>query len=125
MRPTHNRDVDADTPSSRRSGDAANTLVTTTDDNPLTLSLDPRVAARFNLAVSRKGMSVERNCREVIESELARDEEERGLQAAQGFDIEGLIEFRTKMFGDRVFPGDSVELIQEAREKRTAQMEEW
>ena len=39
--------------------------------------------------------------------------------------IHEMIRLREEQFGERVFPGDSVDLIREARELRTKQIEEW
>ena len=98
----------------------------TTDERPLTLNLDPELSGRLKQAASRKGLPAERYCQQAIERELAREEEER-LQESRTprLSIEELIALRKERFGDRVFPGDSADLIRVAREIRSAQMDEW
>ena len=45
-------------------------------------------------------------------------------QPSDPFDIEGLIALRKEIFGDKVLPGSSVDLIREAREIRDAQLKD-
>ena len=100
--------------------------MTTIDEQPLTLNLDPKLGGRLRQAASRKGLPTERYCQQAIERELARDEEERKQESrTPRLSIEELIALRKERFGDRVFPGDSADLIREAREIRNAQMDEW
>ena len=72
-----------------------------------------------------KGVLVERYCQQAIESELVRDEEQRGDALERPLSIAELIQLRKAQFGDRVFPGDSVDLIREARQIRDSQMDDW
>ena len=100
--------------------------MTTIDEQPLTLNLDPKLGGRLRQAASRKGLPVERYCRNAIESELTRDELETPAEPSEPrLTVPELIALRKERFGDRVFPGDSADLIREAREIRNAQMDEW
>ncbi len=99
--------------------------MTTTRNEQLTIHLTSDVKARLQDTAKFKGVDVNRYCLDAIESELARDENDTPKQAIKPFDIDGLIAFRNELLGDRVFDGDSVDLIREAREQRTKQFEEW
>lgn len=99
--------------------------MTTTSEEQLTIHLNADVKARVQAAAKCKGIEVSRYCLDAIEHELASDDTNTQKQAYKPFDIEGLIAFRNELLGDRVFEGDSVDLIREAREQRTKQLEEW
>ena len=100
--------------------------MTTTDDNPLTLNLDPKMRDRLKLAAFRKGLPVDQYCLELIRSELAKNEEDESVQTAgDKLTIPELIALQRIEFGDRRFDDNSVDLIREAREIRNAQMDEW
>ena len=99
--------------------------MTTTSEEQLTLPVSAEIKAQLQAAAESKGVEVNRYCLDAIESELARDENDTPKQAFKPFDIDGLIAFRNVLLGDRVFEGDSVDLIREAREQRTKQLEEW
>ncbi len=99
--------------------------MTTTSEEQLTIHLSANVKARLQDAAECRGVDVNQYCLDAIESELARDENDTPNQAFKPFDIDGLIAFRNELLGDRVFEGDSVDLIREAREQRTKQLEEW
>lgn len=99
--------------------------MTTTSEEQLTLHLSAEVKARLQAAAESKGVEVSRYCLDAIEHELASDEIDTQKQAHKPFDIDGLLAFRDELLGDRVFEGDSVDLIREAREQRTKQLEEW
>ena len=99
--------------------------MTATGHSHLTLNLDPHMQGRLRIAASRKGLQVEHYCRQAIEYELARDEEQQGDASQQPLSVADLARLRKEQFGSRVFPGDSVDLIREAREIRDAQMDEW
>ena len=100
--------------------------MTTTNLTTLTLNLDPELLRRLELAASRKGISVERYCIRAIEKELAREEAKLSTDSSDTrLTAQELIARRKEAFGDRIFPGDSADLIREAREIRNAQMDEW
>lgn len=99
--------------------------MTTTDESALTLNVDPAMKARLLRAALDKGLPVERYCQLAIESELIRDENHRGDAWDPPLAIADLVRLRKEQFGDRVFPGDSADLIREAREIRDAQMDDW
>ncbi len=91
-----------------------------------TLNLDPQLLRRLELAASRKGMSVERYCIRAFDHELARNEGKQSTESSESrLTAQELIARRKEAFGDRIFPGDSADLIREAREIRNAQMDEW
>ena len=87
----------------------------------LTVELDSEVQQRLKDTATRMGVSMGRYCRAAIESELEKDEADG--QRIPHFDIEGLIALRKQIFGDRVLPTDSAEIIREQRELRTRHLE--
>ena len=91
----------------------------------LTLDLDPTAQRRLKAAAALRGVSMSQYCQAAIENELAKDEADRvTVQPAGRSDIEGLIALRKEIFGDKVLPGSSVDLIREAREIRDAQLKD-
>ncbi len=99
--------------------------MTTTDTSRLTLELDLQLQTRLKLVASRRDMPVERYCEDVLKRELANDERGRETIKGGASRIESLIAQRSDQFGDRVFAGNSVDLIEEARAIRDRQMDEW
>ena len=99
--------------------------MTTTDETALTLRVDPDLNARLRRAAFRRGLAVESYCQQAIESVLVRDEEQTGDASERSLSVTDLIRLRKEQFGDRVFPGDSADLIREARQIRDAQMDDW
>ena len=89
----------------------------------LTLELTPEERERLKTTAARKGVSMGQYCRAAIGEALAKDDPEG--ETFRRFDIEGLIALRKQTFGDRVLPGSSVDLIREAREERSRQMDNW
>ena len=99
--------------------------MTTHSEEQLTIHLKADVKERLRAAAECKGVDVNRYCLDAIEREMARDETDTEEQAGKPYDFDSLFAFRDELLGDRVFEGDSVDLIREARELRTKQLEEW
>ena len=97
--------------------------MTTTDRHLLTLSLDPTMWARLQGAATRSGLPVEQYCEQLLTDNLAGDDAAEDQASQPGFDFEGLLAFRKELLGDRVFPGNSADLIREARELRARQID--
>ena len=90
----------------------------------LTLDLDPPVQRRLKAIAALKGVSMRRYCLVAIGKELDRDEA-NGVPG-RGFNreaFERLVAHREELFGGQPLPGDSVELLHEARETRDAEIE--
>ncbi len=75
----------------------------------LTLELAPDVQERLQAAATRKGVSMGQYCRAAIDKELAGDE---ANDQQRKLTILDLIARRKALYGDKVFPGSSVDLIQ-------------
>lgn len=92
----------------------------------LTLDLDPAFQRRLKVIAALKGVSMRRYCQTAIDRELTKDEAE-GVSGRR-FDrrsFERVVARRTDLFGGRPLPGDSVNLIREARELRDDEVENW
>ena len=90
----------------------------------LTLDMDPEFQRRLKVTAALKGVSMRQYCLGAIGKELDRDQSNDGEETASKTPVaDRFRESRRKMFGDRVFPGNSADLILEAREERTAQLE--
>ena len=90
--------------------------------NRITLNMDPTFQRRLRTAAALKGVSIGQYCRAAIGKELAKDEADGvGEPSARRFSFARLEESRDKILGDRVFPGNSVDLLREAREIRDEQ----
>ena len=92
----------------------------------LTLDLEPNFQRRLKVVAALKGVSMRRYCQTASDRELAKDEA-NGLRG-QGFDrqsFERAVARRGELFGGRPLPGDSADLIREAREIRDAEIEKW
>ena len=88
----------------------------TVEKKRLTLDLDAPVQRRLKAVAALKGVSMRLYCQTAIERELANDEAE-GLLSGR-FSFAKLEASRDEILGDRVFQGDSVEYIRQARESR-------
>ena len=89
-----------------------------------TLDLDPEVQLRLKVAAALKGISMRQYCLEAIEKELAK--EEIPPRESAGFNLEAfnqLVALRDEIFQGREALSDSTELIREAREIRTKELE--
>ena len=85
----------------------------------LTLDLDPPLQRRLKAVTALKGISMRQYCQAAIERELTKDEAQ-GLTALpfgpEALDRLEALQF--KILQDRTLPGDSAELIREARASR-------
>ena len=89
----------------------------------LTLDMDPPVQRRLKVAAALKGVSMDQYCLTAIDKELAKDEANGASDQRSGpSDAERFAALRKEIFGDKVLPGSSVDLIREAREIREAQL---
>lgn len=90
----------------------------------LTLDLDAPLQRRLKAVAALKGVSMRQYCQRAIEKEL--DEDEAGAESRQP-SLSGAAEhfarMRKEIFGDRVLPGNSVDIIREMREERDAQLD--
>ncbi len=90
----------------------------------LSLELDAPLQQRLKAAAELKGVSMRQYCQKAIEKELDGDEPAQVPNKRPQFSrAERFAALQEKHFGDRVLPGNSVDLIREAREMRTAQLE--
>ncbi len=91
----------------------------------LTLDLDAPLQRRLKAVAALKGVSMREYCQTAIERELAEDESGNapGRPSVSGA-AEQFARMRKEIFGDRVLPGNSVDLIREGREMRDAQIEQ-
>ena len=87
--------------------------------NRITLELDPALQRRLKVVAALKGVSMGQYCQTVIDRELAKDEAEGALSGKP--DHELFSELRQKIFKGKPLPGNSVDLIREAREIRDEQ----
>jgi hypothetical protein len=87
----------------------------------LTLDLDPPLQRRLKAVTALKGISMRQYCQAAIEKELTKDEA-RGLTALPfgQESLDRLEALQSKIFQSRMLPGDSAELIREARTSRTS-----
>ncbi len=98
----------------------------------LTLDMAPAFQRRLKATAALKGVSMRQYCLTAIEGELDKDEVDSGDVESEsvsavkdkpvGFDIDGLRALRKELFGDRVFPGNSADLLREARRVRDVQL---
>ena len=86
----------------------------------LTLDLDPMVQRRLKAVAAMKGISMRQYCLTAIGRELSKDEVQGVVDLPFGHEaLDRLDALRKEIFGDRILPGDSVDLIREARESRS------
>ena len=92
----------------------------------VTLDLDPAFQRRLKAIAALKGGSMRGYCEAAIDRELTRDEA-NGLSGllSDKPDHEMFAELQKEIFGDKTLPGNSADLIREAREIRDAEMESW
>lgn len=92
----------------------------------LTLDLAPDFQRRLKVIAALKGVSMRRYCQTAIDRELTRDEANDA--SARSFDrdsFEKVVAQREELFGGRPLPGNSADLIREAREIRDAETGRW
>ena len=92
----------------------------------LTLDLDPAFQRRLKVGAALKGVSMREYCQTAIDRELSKDEA-GGFRGAlpKRPAHELLAELRWEIFKGKPLPGDSADLIREAREIRAAEIEGW
>ena len=92
----------------------------------LTLDLDPTFQRRLKAIAALKGVSMRRYCQDAIGRELTKDEANgMGGLLSDKPDHELFAELQKEILGDKILPGNSADLIREAREIRDAEMERW
>lgn len=89
----------------------------------LTLDLDAPLQRRLKAVTALKGVSMRQYCQSAIEKQLARD----GVNGVAGglqkpVTVDDLRALQKRIFGDRVLPGNSVDIIREEREKRDREL---
>lgn len=92
----------------------------------LTLDLDAAFQRRLKAVAALKGVSMRVYCQAAIDRELTRDE--ASDTSRRRFDreaFERLVAQRQQLFGGKPLPGNSADLIREAREIRDAEIENW
>ena len=92
----------------------------------LTLDLDPDFQRRLKVIAAIKGISMRSYCQAAIDRELTKDEANGLLRLS--FDrqsFERVVARRGALFGGRSLPGNSADLIREARETRDAEIDRW
>ena len=94
-----------------------------TEKKRLTLDLDAPLQRRLKAVAALRGVSMRQLCQRAIEKELDQDEEQAVEEHSLEEMAEALAALRKEIFGDRELPGNSVELIREAREMRDAQLD--
>ena len=89
----------------------------------LTLDLEATLQRRLKAVAALKGVSMRQYCQSAIEKQLAQEEPTSVPNSRSRDEVfENLIAFRKKIFGDRIFPGNSVDIIREEREKRDEEL---
>jgi len=89
----------------------------------LTLDLEATLQRRLKAVAALKGVSMRQYCQSAIEKQLAQEEPNSVPNSRSRDEVfENLIAFRKKIFGDRIFPGNSVDIIREEREKRDEEL---
>ena len=89
----------------------------------LTLDLDAPLQRRLKAVAALKGISMRQYCQTAIEKELDEDEVAGVADESPRFSYsEYFAQVRKEVFGDRVLPGNSVDLLREAREIREAEL---
>lgn len=92
----------------------------------LTLDLDPPFQRRLKAIAALKGVSMRQYCESAIDRELTKDEVSGvGGALPKRPDHELLAELRWEIFRGKPLPGNSADLIREAREIRDAETEGW
>jgi hypothetical protein len=85
----------------------------------LTLDLDLPLQRRLKAVSALKGISMRQYCQTAIEKELTKDEAQGLTALAFGQEaLDRLEALQSKIFQGRTLPGDSAELIREARTSR-------
>ncbi|MDE2746726.1 MAG: hypothetical protein OXI41_12180 [Chloroflexota bacterium] len=99
--------------------------MTTADQIELNIRIDKRVKQRLIDEASRQGFEIDVFCQQAIQQALEDGKAEESVKETNLQLFERLLEERDEQFGDRRFLKTGVELIREARELRSKQMDEW
>ena len=92
----------------------------------LTLDLAPPFQRRLKAVAALKGVSMRQYCQTAIDRELTKDEAGGiGGASSKRPDHEVFAELRWKIFRGKPLPGNSADLIREAREIRARETEGW
>ena len=92
----------------------------------LTLDLEPDFQRRLKVVAALKGVSMRQYSQTAIGRELANDEANGVIGPLSGkADHELFAELRHEIFGGTPLPGNSADLLREARETRDAEIEGW
>jgi hypothetical protein len=88
-----------------------------------TLDMTPQLRRRLKIAAACKGITMRQYALSAIEEQLSR--EDLGILASSNFDlttVDRAKTLQTPIFGEKDLPDESVELIRQAREKRTSRL---
>ena len=89
----------------------------------LTLDLDAPLQRRLKAVAALKGVSMRRYCQTAIEKQLDREDiNGTAKETPKRVTADDLKALHKRVFGDRVLPGNSVDIIREAREMRDEQL---
>lgn len=91
----------------------------------LTLDMDPAFQRRLKATAALKGVSMRQYCLTAINREMVKDEVQEDEQDSDVPDSVRFARARKEIFGDRVLPGNSADIIREAREMRGKEMDAW
>ena len=90
----------------------------------LTLDVDPMFQRRLKAVAALKGISMRQYCLAAIDRELAKDEVAEKKDVRDDVPLSERFEkVHREVFGDRVLPGNSADLLREARAIRDAELE--
>ena len=95
----------------------------TTKKKRLTLDVDAEFQQRLKAVTACKGVSMRQYCEAAIDNALAQDEAKSEIDDRPAHVV--FAELQQEIFGDKILPGNSADMIREARAIRDAQMAEW
>ena len=95
----------------------------TTKKKRLTLDVDAEFQERLKTVTARKGVSMRQYCEAAIDNALAQDEV-KGETDDRPAHVR-FAELQQEIFGDKILPGNSVDLLHEARAIREAESADW
>lgn len=92
----------------------------------LTLDMDPAFQRRLKATAALKGVSMRQYCLTAIDRELIKDGVHEGdAKQSREPDSVRFARARKQVFQGRKLPGNSVDILREAREIRNKQMDAW
>ncbi len=95
----------------------------TTKKKRLSLDVDAEFQQRLKAVTTRKGVSMRQYCEAAIDNALAQDEAKGEIDDRPAH--VRFAELRQKYFGGKPLPGNSVDLLHEARAIREAESADW